>query len=122
MLKSVVPAQDSSVREARKHVSVTASCALVCAAIAFWLSFGALAFLDTSNRASYVAILPSPVWLVALLAVVALVIYLARPAARDAAPLWLSTVLLLPWLPIRLPLAVFIWTGRVTTWVWIPVA
>jgi hypothetical protein len=104
-----------------KQISVVSAAALVSAAAALWVSFGALAFLDTNNRAPYIGILPSPLWLVALLIAAAAVVYLARPTAREVAPLWLSTVLLLPWLPVRLPLAVFIWTGHVAVWVWITI-
>jgi hypothetical protein len=108
-------------RATGKHVSVVATGALACAAVAFWVSFGELAFLDTTNRARYVGVLPAPVWLVAAFLVAAVIAYVVRPTARGSAPLWLSGVLLLPWLPGRLPLSVFVWTGHVAEWVWIAI-
>ncbi|HEV3218050.1 MAG TPA: hypothetical protein VGZ27_20150 [Vicinamibacterales bacterium] len=104
-----------------KHISAAATCALVCAAAAFWVSFGAIAFLDTGNRARYVGILPAPIWLLAAFLVAAVLAYEVRPTARGSAPLWLSGMLLLPWLPVRLPLSVFVWTGHVAVWVWIAI-
>src|SRR5512144_366118 len=79
--------------------------AMLCAAFALWVSFGAIAFLDTHNRASYVGLLPSPVWLLILVLLACVLAAAARPLARTVAPLWLSAVLLLPWLPLPLPLA-----------------
>jgi hypothetical protein len=105
----------------RKPISVTAAATLVSGAVALWVSFGSLAFLDTTNRAPYVGILPSPFWLFVLLLIATALISIARPAPRDVSPLWLSTVLLLPWVPLRLPLAVFIWTGHLAEWVWITI-
>jgi hypothetical protein len=86
------------------------------------VSFGDVAFLDTNSRASYVGILPPVSWLALALLVAGLVAYCVRPTARGAGPLWLSAVLLLPWLPARLPLSVFIWTGHAAAWVWIAIA
>src|SRR5689334_2561359 len=104
-----------------RRTSPTAAASLGCAATALWVSFGALTFLDTSNRAPYVGILPSPIWLALLLCVAGALLYGLRPTAGDAAPLWLSAVLLLPWLPLRLPLAVFLWTGHTAVWVWLTI-
>jgi hypothetical protein len=101
-----------------RRLSLGAAGALVCAALALWVSFGAIAFLDTVNRAPYVGLLPSPLWLVVLFLVAVAVGVVMRPTPEAVAPLWLSAVVLLPWLPIRLPLAAFIWTGHVVIWVW----
>ena len=95
--------------------------ALLCAAAALWASFGRLAFLDTYNRASYVGLLPAPFWLAVLVVLAVVAASWSRLTAQDVAPLWLSAVLLLPWLPVRLPLAVFIWTGHVILWVWVAI-
>ena len=105
-------------RSMTRRLSLGAAGALVCAALALWVSFGAIAFLDTFNRAPYVGLLPSPLWLVVLFIVAAAVGVGMRPTPQAVAPLWLSAVLLLPWLPMRLPLAAFIWTGHVVMWVW----
>jgi hypothetical protein len=37
-------------------------------------------------------------------------------------PLWLSAVVLLPWLPLPTPLSVFIWTGNLLLWLWAAIA
>lgn len=109
-------------RATGKRVSIVATGALACAAVAFWVSFGEIAFLDTANRARYVGIVPSPIWLLVAVPVTAVIAQFVRPTARGSAPLWLSGVLLLPWLPGRLPLSVFVWTGHVAEWVWIAIA
>jgi hypothetical protein len=108
-------------RATGKQFSVVATCALAFAAVAFWVSFGELAFLDADNRARYVGVLPAPIWLLAALVVAAVIAYFVRPTARESAPLWLSGMLLLPWLPAQLPLAVFVWTGHVAEWVWMAI-
>lgn len=93
--------------------------ALICAAAACWVSFGALAFLDARPGARYAGVLPSPLWLGVLLVAVLLAAVVWRPSAHAVAPLWLSAVLLIPWLPLPfLPTAVFVWTGPVTVWLW----
>src|SRR6185295_10486074 len=56
--------------------------------------------------------------LVLFLLIAALVAILLRPSAGAVAPLWLSAVAVLPWLPFRLPLSVFIWTGNALLWLW----
>ena len=102
--------------------SLSATGALVCGAVAVWVSFGALTFLDTTPGSPYVGILPSPVWLFGLLSVAALITIIVRPPARTVAPLWLSAVMLLPWLPLPLPAAAFIWTGHVGVWLFVVIA
>ena len=41
-----------------------------------------------------------------------------RPSAGDAAPLWLSAILFLPWIPAQLPTSVFFWAGGLRLWLW----
>jgi hypothetical protein len=106
---------------AAKPVSPAASGALVCAAVAIWVSAGALTFLAPDVDSPYVGVLPPLSWLLALLAAAAAIAFIVRPAARDVAPLWLSSVLLLPWLPVGLPFSVFMWTGALALWVWIAI-
>jgi len=96
--------------------------ALVCAAVACWTSFGALTFLDETSPARHVGILPSPLWLCVSLAAALCIAVVWRPSARAVAPLWLSAVLLIPWLPIPLPMSAFVWTGHVVAWTWIAIA
>jgi hypothetical protein len=96
----------------------TAAITIACGALALWVSFGALSFVDVDDRASYVGVLRSPVWLAVLLSAAAAVVVFTRPSPRDVAPIWLSAVLLLPWLPLPLPLSVLIWVGNIAIWVW----
>ena len=96
--------------------------ALACAALALWVSFGALSFVDADDRAAYVGVLPPLVWLAVLLVAAGGVTIVARPSPRQVAPLWLSAVALLPWLPLPMPLSVFIWTGHLLIWLWAAIA
>ena len=84
--------------------ATTAAMALMCAALALWVSFGALSFVDADDRGAYVGVLPPLVWLAALLVAAGAVTIVARPSPRQVAPLWLSAVALLPWLPVPMPL------------------
>lgn len=104
-----------------RRPSLAAAGSLACAALALWVSFGALTFLDADSGAdpvSYVGVLPPVWWLAVLLLAAGLFAIIVRPPARIVAPLWLSAVALLPWLPFRLPLSVFIWTGNLLLWLW----
>src|SRR5688572_3640223 len=100
----------------------TAAMAMTCAALALWVSFGALSFVDADDRGAYVGVLPPLAWLAALLVAAGVVTVVARPTPRTVAPLWLSAVALLPWLPLPLPLPVFIWTGHLVIWLWAAIA
>src|SRR5687767_2566298 len=92
---------------------------LVWAALALWVSFGALAFHNTASPVRFIALLPPVWWLALLLFAAGLVAIVVRPAARTVAPLWLSAVALLPWLPFGKPLSVMIWTGNALIWLWV---
>ena len=98
--------------------ATTAAMAMTCAALALWVSFGALSFVDADDRAAYVGVLPPLVWLAALLVAAGAVAVVARPSPGTVAPLWLSAVALFPWLPLPMPLSVFIWTGHLLIWLW----
>ena len=102
--------------------ATTAAMAMTCAALALWVSFGALSFVDADDRGAYVGVLPPLVWLAALLVAAGAVTIVARPSPRTVAPLWLSAVALLPWLPMPMPLPVFIWTGHLLIWLWAAIA
>jgi len=111
-----------------RRPSIAAAGALACGAVALWVSLGALTFVGVEDGAapggplSYVGLLPPLTWLVLFLLIAALVAILLRPSARTVAPLWLSAVAILPWLPFRLPLSVFIWTGNALLWLWTLIA
>jgi len=105
-----------------RRPSLLAAGAAACAAIALWVSFGVLSFVDAENHAPYVGVLPSLQWLgLFLLAALALTI-VVRPSPTTVAPLWLSAAAVLPWLPLPMPLSAFIWTGRLLVWLWAAIA
>ena len=83
---------------------------------------GALSFVDVDKSAPYVGILPSFVWLAALVVAGAICVVAFRPPTSAVAPLWLSAVAILPWLPLPLPWSAFIWTGNVLLWLWAAIA
>jgi len=101
---------------------VTVAITLASAALALWVSFGALSFVDVDADGAYVGVLPPLRWLVILLVATGGVALAVRPSLDAVAPLWLSAVLLLPWLPFPLPRSVFIWTGNVPIWLWAAIA
>ena len=105
-----------------RRPSSAAAGAAACAALAMWLSFGALSFVDAENRAPYVGVMPPAGWLIVLLVVAGALVFALRPSARAVSPLWLSTVVLLPWLPLPVPLSAFIWTGNMLLWLWAAIA
>lgn len=78
-------------------------------AIAAWLSAGAVAV--ASGGAVRFGVTPSVWWLVAAVIASAAVRRLFVPA--------LAFVLLLPWLPLRVPAAFLAWTGPLAVWWWI---
>src|SRR5690349_18469874 len=94
-----------------ERLSIAAAGSLACAALALWVSFGSLTFIDTGRGAPYIGLLPPWWWLAVLLAGASLIAVVVRPSPSSVAPCWLSAVALLPWLPFRMPLAVFVWTG-----------
>jgi hypothetical protein len=105
-----------------RRLSLVSAGAAVCAALALWVSFGALSFVDADNHARFVGVLPPLRWLILLLAAALGVTLTLRPSARAVAPLWLSALALLPWLPVPMPLSAFIWTGNLLIWLWTGIA
>lgn len=92
--------------------------ALACAALAAWASGGALTLLPFQSGAPRAGVLPSLVWLaVALTCAVALAWTVAPRLGGRVRVLILSTLLFLPWLPIRVPPAFLIWAGPLSLWV-----
>jgi len=105
-----------------RRPSLAAAAAMSMAAVAVWVSFGTTTFVSVGARSGYVGLLPAAGWLASLLAIAMAVVLVARPPARALLPLWLSAVVVLPWLPLQLPLSVFIWTGTVKLWLWFAIA
>ena len=109
-------ALDSHERPPRR-VSAGAIAAAACAGATLWLSFGVLAVTD-AERARRVGVLP-PLWLAAGLVCVAVALAVAiRLSSRASLPLFLSLLVALPWLPLRVPALFLVWTGRAVIFVW----
>lgn len=89
-------------------------------ALAAWVSAGALSVASSQPGAARLGVLPSGLWLVGVLAIA--VGFVLRSGADSPALLAISGVLLLPWLPIPVPAAFYIWVGHVRLWVWILIA
>src|ERR1700752_2297969 len=92
----------------------------VALATAAWVSFGTLAIVDASGIP--VGVLPS-VWLLLVLALIALpfLVYSER-SGQIRSTLALPLLLLLPWLPLRIPSLFLAWTGPIALFVWGSVA
>jgi hypothetical protein len=105
-----------------KRLSIPETISWLVAAIALWVSSGALTALSSETAAPRLAIAPSLVWLAVLLAGAGA---LAAPPGlrrRETRILFLSAVVLLPWLPFRVPMAFLVWTGPLRGWLWLVVA
>jgi len=97
-----------------KRLSLPPFGAIACGAFALWVSFGSVGALG-ADVTSRLGILPSPWWLAATLVLVSAA---AIAAPRRAMLFWLSGVLLLAWLPFRVPEAALVWTGPLRWWLW----
>ncbi len=82
---------------------------------AVWLSLGILAVVDANN--TRVGVLP-PVWLLALSIVLAMAAAAAFPRLWRTAPMLLSLLVVLPWIPLPVPDLFLIWTGPAVLFVW----
>lgn len=102
--------------------ALPATGAIACAAGALWVSFGALTFTDPSTHTTRVGLLPPLTLLAALLGLALVAALVFRPAHRRVAVLWLSAVVLVPWVPLHLPLPVFMWAGTLRLWLWAAIA
>src|SRR5205823_7621422 len=106
-------------RMTAKRLSLPQLGAICCAGLALWVSFGSLSAGD-AGAAARVGVLPSTWWLAATVAVTGVI---AVAAGRSRAILlWLSVVVLLPWLPLPVPAAALIWAGPLRWWLWTAVA
>ena len=98
------------------RLSRTMLAAAVCAGTAAWLSLGILAVIDAGGRR--IGVLP-PVWLLAVFVLLAIVsVAVARIPTRAGLLLFLSLLLLLPWLPLPVPDVFLVWTGPIVWLVW----
>ena len=112
---------DSILPHGRQTAVFAAAGAFVCAALGLWVSLGAITLTGPHTQRARFGILPPLGWLAAFLGI-ALFCIIARPQPRRVAVLWLSAILLLPWLPGRTPLNAFIWAGPARFWLWSAIA
>lgn len=95
--------------------------AAACAGLASWLSFGAMAVGYTTTGLVRFGLLP-PLWVLPLVVLAfAGVAWLSRLSTKAALPLFFLLVLVLPWLPFRVPAGFLLWTGHITLFIWLAV-
>jgi hypothetical protein len=101
----------------RGRLSKTTAAAAVCVSAAIWTSFGLLA-VTSADSARRIGVLPSP-WLLPLLIVAVLGLFAAIGlSSRASLPLFLSALIVVPWLPVPLPEVLLAWTGPAVLLVW----
>ena len=105
----------------RARVSLGTCAALLCGSVALWVSIGALTIANDAMRAR-MGLLPSIGWLALFVGAALLVVFVARPRSGRVAVAALSLLSILPWIPGRVPDAVFVWAGHVRLWLWIAIA
>ena len=103
-----------------KRLSLPSLSAILCGGFTLYISFGTLGVTTADAGGSRVGVLPSPWWLLATIAIVALAAVAA--GSRRARVLWLSAIVVLAWLPLPVPLAAFMWAGPLRWWVWTAIA
>ena len=95
--------------------------ASACAGLAAWCSLGTIGLIGTAAIDTRVGLLP-PWWLLPLLVLVIFAaIRLSRLSPVQVSPLFGSAVVLLPWLPFRVPPAALLWTGPFVVAIWVVV-
>src|SRR5690349_3840923 len=105
-------------RSARPITLVLSS---VCAALGLWCASGTLAFTSAASDAVRVGVLPSPFAFAGALAGTGLVVFLIRRHPAAALPFFCAVLLIVPWLPIRLPASFLLWTGPLGWIVWMAI-
>src|SRR5436190_20944869 len=104
------------------RVSLRTLGAILCGTLALWASAGALAIAGLDVHAPRVGLLPSPWWLLAALAAASIASFVIRAAHQRPTALWLTGLLLLPWLPIPVPAAALVWAGPLRFWLFALIA
>jgi hypothetical protein len=105
-----------------KRLSIPATTSWFLATIALWVSLGALTALSSQSPVPRVAIAPSFRWLAILLLAAAALAAVRRLRHQETWLLGLSALVLLPWLPFRIPAVFLVWTGPLRTWIWLAIA
>ncbi len=103
-----------------KRLSLPSLSAILCGSFTLYLSLGTLGVTTADAGASRVGILPSPWWLLATVATVALAV--VAVGSRRAMLLWPSVIVGLAWLPVPIPLVTLMWIGPLRWWVWTAIA
>jgi hypothetical protein len=97
---------------------LTGLAAALCAGTAIWCSLGTIGLTGEPPDVTRVALLAPWLALPVSVLVVFVAIRVLRLSTRQQLPLFGSAILVLPWLPVRLPPAALIWTGAPTVVVW----
>src|SRR5437867_8267242 len=108
-----------------RRLSPLSLSAFLCSSVGLWASCGTLGVAGIDPGAPRLGVLPSFWWLGAAVAVSAVLLLLFRPVPKRVAVLWLSLLLVLPWLPwLPQPIAsaALIFTGHLRAFVWIGIA
>ena len=104
------------------RLSPLAAGAAACAGVAAWCSAGSLAITDASVGGTRIGLLPPLWWLLALVAAAVVLAWAGRLSTDRARPLFFSAILVIPWLPVRLPDPALAWTGPASWFVWVAIA
>jgi hypothetical protein len=107
-----------------RQLSPASLSAILCSSVGLWVSYGALTVAGTGPGAVRIGVLPSFWWLGAAVIGAGAAAIVLRPAPRQVAVLWLSSLLLLPWIPaLPAPLAAtLVFAGRLRALVWVAIA
>jgi len=97
---------------------LTGLAAAICVGAAIWCSLGTIGLTGEPPDLKRVALVAPVVILPISVLAVFIVIRVLRLTTRQQFPLFGSLILVLPWLPIRVPPAALIWTGPLTVIVW----
>src|SRR4051812_27390266 len=98
-----------------RRLSLSSLLAILCSSVGLWVSRGALGLSGTDLAAARIGVLPSFWWLAAIALCGCVIWFAATPSPRRVGVLWLSVLVILPWLPLLprpvLP-AVLVFAGR----------
>jgi hypothetical protein len=104
-----------------RRLSPSTLSAFLCSSVGLWVSCGTLAVAAMAG-APRIGVLPSFWWLGAAAAGAVALALVVRLAPRRVAVLWLSALLLLPWLPRPAAPAMLLFTGHLREFVWLAIA